>query len=131
MAAKGRKSGEDLDEVKKEFLKQLHKGLNINQALAVVGRTRTTYERWRRTDADFVVTGSINKLERHMGAPITALIELEIAVTRYDDGTLLHVGTYSAELPAEGASVDATVSAFNQGLADIFEQFLSDAIQKR
>ena len=68
MAAKGRKSGEDLDEVKKEFLKQLHKGLNINQALAVVGRTRTTYERWRRTDQDFVVSVErIKNLERIHG----------------------------------------------------------------
>ena len=68
MAAKGRKSGEDLDEVKKEFLKQLHKGLNINQALAVVGRTRTTYERWRRTDTDFVVSVErIKNLERIHG----------------------------------------------------------------
>ena len=68
MAAKGRKSGEDLDEVKKEFLRQLHKGLNINQALTVVGRTRTTYERWRRTDQDFVVSVErIKNLERIHG----------------------------------------------------------------
>lgn len=71
MAAKGRKSGEDLDEVKKEFLKQLHKGLNINQALTVVGRTRTTYERWRRTDQDFVVSVErIKNLERIHGAEV-------------------------------------------------------------
>jgi ABC-type uncharacterized transport system auxiliary subunit len=84
-----------------------------------------------RTDADFVVTGSINKLERRLGSPITALIELEIAVTRFDDGDLLHVGTYSAEVPAEGPGIDDTITAFDRGLADIFQQFLSDAIQKR
>ena len=68
MAAKGRKSGEDLDEVKKEFLKQLHKGMTINQALTVVDRTRTTYERWRRTDQDFVVSVErIRNLERIHG----------------------------------------------------------------
>lgn len=68
MATRGRRSGEDLDEVKKEFLKQLHKGLTINKALAVVDRTRTTYERWRRTDEDFVTSVErIKNLERIHG----------------------------------------------------------------
>ena len=68
MATRGRRSGEDLDEVKKEFLKQLHKGMTINQALTVVDRTRTTYERWRRTDQDFVTSVErIKNLERIHG----------------------------------------------------------------
>jgi len=55
MAAKaGRKSGQDLAAVKQEFLRHMQRGLNINQCLEVVGRNRSTYERWRRDDSGFV-----------------------------------------------------------------------------
>mgnify|MGYP001551937324 CR=1 FL=1 len=55
MAAKaGRKSGQDLAAVKQEFLRHMQRGLNINQCLEVVGRNRSTYERWRRDDPGFV-----------------------------------------------------------------------------
>ena len=55
MAAKaGRKSGQDLAAVKQEFLRHMQRGLNINQCLEVVGRNRSTYERWRRDDPNFV-----------------------------------------------------------------------------
>lgn len=40
-------------EVKQEFLKQYASGLNIEQALTAVDRSRVTYEKWRRTDPDF------------------------------------------------------------------------------
>jgi len=50
----GRKHGSSPAEAKAELIRQLQKGLNISQALKVVDRNRTTYERWRREDADFV-----------------------------------------------------------------------------
>ena len=64
----GRKAGQDLASVKQEFLTQMQRGMNINQALEVVGRNRSTYERWRRTDSEFLVAVErIKNLERIAG----------------------------------------------------------------
>lgn len=41
-------------EVKQQFLNHFSEGLSIDQALAAVDRSRTTYEKWRREDKDFV-----------------------------------------------------------------------------
>ena len=55
MASKaGRKTNEDIDGSKKEFLRQMQKGLSINNAMAAINRSRSTYERWRRVDPEFV-----------------------------------------------------------------------------
>lgn len=83
-----------------------------------------------RTDANYAVTGAINTLERRMGPAISALVELEIAVTEFDSGDLVHVGTYRAEVPADGAAIDDTVVAFNRALADIFARFVADVTRK-
>ena len=53
MAEKGRKRNESPAEAKKKFLFALGEGRNINDALTVCGRTRSTYELWRRTDHEF------------------------------------------------------------------------------
>ena len=50
----GRKTNEDIDGSKKEFLRQMQKGLSINNAMAAVNRSRSTYERWRREDPEFI-----------------------------------------------------------------------------
>ena len=50
----GRKTNEDIEGSKKEFLRQMQKGLSINNAMAAVNRSRSTYERWRREDPEFV-----------------------------------------------------------------------------
>ena len=64
----GRKAGQDLASVKQEFLTQMQRGMNINQALDVVGRNRSTYERWRRDDSEFLVAVErIKNLERIAG----------------------------------------------------------------
>ena len=54
MASAGRKSGSDPATAKKDFLRHMQRGLNINQALTAVDRNRSTYERWRREDPDFI-----------------------------------------------------------------------------
>lgn len=55
-ARAGRKPKQDIDAVKQEFLRRFQQGMNINQALEVVGRNRSTYERWRRDDPDFLTS---------------------------------------------------------------------------
>lgn len=69
MAARaGRKIKQDVDAVKQEFLRRFQDGMNINQALEVVGRNRSTYERWRREDPDFLTSVErIRSLEKLSG----------------------------------------------------------------
>lgn len=55
MAEKGRKRNDNPAEAKKRFLTFLSEGRTINDALALAGRTRSTYELWRRQDPQFVV----------------------------------------------------------------------------
>lgn len=64
----GRKAGQDLASVKQDFLTQMQRGMNINQALEVIGRNRSTYERWRREDSEFLVAVErIKNLEKISG----------------------------------------------------------------
>ena len=55
VADKGRKRNDSPAEAKKRFLTHLAEGRTINDALALAGRTRNTYELWRRQDPAFVV----------------------------------------------------------------------------
>lgn len=51
----GRKKNEKpLHEIKAEFIKHFSTGLNIEECLKLVGRSRVTYEAWRRNDREFV-----------------------------------------------------------------------------
>jgi len=79
-----------------------------------------------RVASDYTINGAVHILERRLGPPITAVIELEFSVTDTAKGTLLHVDTYRTEMPANGATLDETISAFNAGLADIYGKLLAD-----
>ena len=50
-----RTTPEQLEATKLELLRQMQGGKNVKSALEVVGRTRSTYERWRKDDPDFVI----------------------------------------------------------------------------
>ena len=51
----GRKRNDSPAEAKKRFLSFLSEGRTINDALQLAGRTRTTYESWRRDDPQFLL----------------------------------------------------------------------------
>ena len=51
----GRKRNDNPAEAKKRFLEFYAEGRTINDALQLAGRTRTTYETWRRSDPQFAV----------------------------------------------------------------------------
>ena len=70
MAAPGRKAGESPAEAKKRFLGFFGQGLNIEQSLRAAGRTRTTYEKWRREDTEFVTSVERIKRMRATAAPV-------------------------------------------------------------
>ena len=65
MADRGRKVNDNPDEAKKRFLGFLAEGRSINDALSLAGRTRSTYELWRRSDPGFVLEADRIKLMRH------------------------------------------------------------------
>lgn len=69
MAARaGRKVGQTVEAAKQEFLRNFQRGLNVEQSIQAVGRNRSTYERWRRDDKDFVTAVErIRSLERISG----------------------------------------------------------------
>ena len=69
MAARaGRKASQDVEAVKQEFLRNFQRGLNVEQSIQAVGRNRSTYERWRRDDKDFVAAVErIRSLDRLAG----------------------------------------------------------------
>lgn len=57
MATKaGRKQGSDVNAAKQAFLELIKDGMTVANAMKGVGRSISTYERWRRDDEDFVVS---------------------------------------------------------------------------
>lgn len=67
--ARGRKpaGGLSVAEAKERLVAHVASGLNINQALEAIDRERSTYERWRRDDPDFVVAMERVKTIRSYG----------------------------------------------------------------
>lgn len=79
-----------------------------------------------RADADFLLTGRIQKLETVRGAAPKAIVALELAVTDLRTNKVRLVRSYRSETPAASGTVNAAVAAVNQGVADIFARFLND-----
>ena len=74
----GRKSTNlTLDQVKSEFLKHFSQGMNIDQALTAVDRSRTTYEKWRREDPDFVAQVERVRTIRNSGRGAAERVQME------------------------------------------------------
>ncbi|WP_422369467.1 ABC-type transport auxiliary lipoprotein family protein [Pelagibius sp.] len=79
-----------------------------------------------RVRSDFRVTGKARRLERLLGGgPPRVFVEIELALLRLSDDTLLVVENYTAEEPAGGDSVEAAVVALNRATARIFDAFLT------
>jgi ABC-type uncharacterized transport system auxiliary subunit len=80
-----------------------------------------------RLRADYQVTGKVRRLERLLGAtPPRVVVEMEFALQRLTDDSLLVVETYSAEETAADETVEASVVALNRATATIFDRFLSE-----
>ena len=79
-----------------------------------------------RIRADYQVSGKVRRLERLLGGgPPRVFAEIELALLRLSDETVLVVETYSAEEPAADESVEASIVALNRAAADIFDRFLN------
>ena len=79
-----------------------------------------------RIRADYQVSGKVRRLERLLGGgPPRVFAEIELALLRLSDETVLVVETYSAEEPAADETVEASIVALNRAAADIFDRFLN------
>ena len=79
-----------------------------------------------RADPDYVLTGRIKRLEQVQGSPTGAVVELEIALRRTSDATVMFVETYRIEAKANSAKVAAAVAAINGAVAEIYAKCAKD-----
>lgn len=80
-----------------------------------------------RVRSEFEVVGTIRRFERLIGRSahrVAVTLELALVDRTGDDPRV--VKTYSAVIACPDESVDASVSAFNEAIADIFREFLDD-----
>lgn len=81
-----------------------------------------------RVPADYEVSGRIKRLERLLGGgPPRVVAELELAMVETESNRLVVVDTYTAELASTDESVQSSILALNQALADIFSRFVTDS----
>lgn len=82
-----------------------------------------------RVNADYRLSGKAKRLERLIGGgPPRVFVELELALVRVSDGSLLAIDSYSEEIAATNGDVKAAVVALNQATARIFERFLTGTV---
>jgi len=85
-----------------------------------------------RVDADYVLTGKVNRLERVIGASpgaAKAVVELELGVRQVSGKRLLFLDTYRVETAVVGDTVSAAVDAMNEGLKRAFDLFMADILK--
>ncbi len=80
-----------------------------------------------RIRPDYQVSGKAKRLERLLGGgPPRVFVEIELALLRVADETLLVVDSYAAEEPAADESVEAAIVALNKATTKVFERFLAE-----
>lgn len=79
-----------------------------------------------RVPADYVLTGKIMRLERIIGTPPKAVIELELGLRKATGGKLIFLDTYRIEKESDGSGVDAAVTSLNTALTAIYAKFVDD-----
>lgn len=85
-----------------------------------------------RVDSEFEIIGTVRRFERLVGrsGPRVA-VALELALIDRSGDRLQVVETYSVEIACPDDSVDASVDAFNDAVAEIFSEFLLDIRNSR
>lgn len=80
-----------------------------------------------RVESDFEVIGTVRRFERLVGrAGPRVAVALELALIDRSGDRLRVVETYAVEIVCPDDTVDASVDAFNEAVAGIFSEFLSD-----
>ncbi len=78
-----------------------------------------------RGRADLVVRGRLLRFEYETGRAAQAHVAMELRLDRGNTGPIL-ARAYSASVPIDKATVEGGVAAIDQGVAQVFAQFLQD-----
>ncbi len=79
-----------------------------------------------RVPADYVLFGKIKRLEKIVGTPPKAVLELELGVRKASGGKLAFLDTYRIETQSSGSGVDDAVKSLNTTLTAIYTKFVDD-----
>ena len=79
-----------------------------------------------RVSVDYVLTGKIMRLERIVGKPSKAVIELELGLRKATGGKLIFLDTYRIEKQSDGSGVGSAVNSLNTALTAIYAKFVDD-----
>ena len=79
-----------------------------------------------RVTPDYVLIGKIKRLEKVLGDPPKAVLELELGLRKESGDKILHLETYRVETMSDGPGVDAAVKSLNTALTTIFGKFVHD-----
>lgn len=81
-----------------------------------------------RVRADYQISGKVKRLERLLGGgPPRVFVELELALVRLSDNTLLLVDNFSDQEEEAGKGVGAAIIALNKATGRVFDRFLNKA----
>jgi ABC-type uncharacterized transport system auxiliary subunit len=79
-----------------------------------------------RLKPDYIVSGRIREFERVLDPRVFVIAEIQLAATSTGTGEILVNRIYREERDAADTTVEASVSALNEAVHSIFEQFLAD-----
>ncbi len=79
-----------------------------------------------RVNPDYILTGKIKRLEKIVGDPPKAVLELELGLRKTSGGKIILLDTYRVEAEANGSGVDDAVKALNGALTKIYANFVQD-----
>ena len=78
-----------------------------------------------RVRADYQVSGKIKRLERLLGGgPPRVFVEMELALVRLSDNSLVLVDSFTEQEPDSGDSVDSAIVALNRATGRLFDRFV-------
>lgn len=83
-----------------------------------------------RVNADYVLTGKIIRLEKVIGTPPKAVLEIELGVRKATGGELIFLNTYRIEAASDGPGVDDAVHALNAALSTVYGRFVTDLAKR-
>ncbi len=79
-----------------------------------------------RVTPDYILTGKIKRLEKVLGDPPKAVLELELSLRKESGDKILHLDTYRVETVSDGPGVDDAVKSLNTALTSIYGKFVHD-----
>lgn len=81
-----------------------------------------------RVRANYQVSGKIKRLERLLGGgPPRVFVEMELALIRLSDNSLLLIDSFTEEEPDSGDSVESAIVALSQATSRLFDRFVVKA----